>query len=244
MTPFVLAIVAMLWFAPEAPGRGADLTMSAVRTVEQPDAVPTPSRRLRISPKRMRQIAWVVAFILVRAVRAPVPSAEGLGAAPVPQRGLVLDRHLHVRRHLQPCHARPRPADRPGRPGVAVPVHVAVGGLMGRGALRPAVALASLSRGVARRGHRHGRDRHAHRPSRAAAVRSVPRAHHADGGRGHHRAAQGAAVPERRRWVLGRSSRAAPSRRSVGRRSRSATPRSTATASASRSSCSSSRSGT
>ena len=38
--------------------------MSAVRTVEQTDAVNDPSRRLRITPKRMRQIAWVVVFIL------------------------------------------------------------------------------------------------------------------------------------------------------------------------------------
>ena len=38
--------------------------MSAVRTVEQTDAAPEPSGRVRISPKRMRQIAWVVVFIL------------------------------------------------------------------------------------------------------------------------------------------------------------------------------------
>jgi branched-chain amino acid transport system permease protein len=38
--------------------------MSAVRTAEQTHAVNDPSPRLRITPKRMRQIAWVVVFIL------------------------------------------------------------------------------------------------------------------------------------------------------------------------------------
>ena len=38
--------------------------MAAIHTAEQPDTVPERSARLRISPKRMRQIAWVVVFIL------------------------------------------------------------------------------------------------------------------------------------------------------------------------------------
>ena len=38
--------------------------MAAIHTAEQPDTVPERSVRLRISPKRVRQIAWVVVFIL------------------------------------------------------------------------------------------------------------------------------------------------------------------------------------
>ena len=152
----------------------------------------------------MRQIAWVVAFILFGLFGLPFLLQKGWVPLPSHSAVLVLDRHLHVRRDLQPSHARPRSAHRQGRPRVAVPVHVALWWAHGS-------RCASTSCGPGFPTPRccsscvipHGRDRHPHRPSRAAFVRSVSRPHHADGGRGDHRAAQGAAVPERRRWLLG-----------------------------------------
>ena len=69
----------------------------------------------RVTSQRMRQIvAGSVAFILFAPVRAPASFCRRLGAAALARRGLVLDRRLHVRRHLQPGDARPRPAHRHG----------------------------------------------------------------------------------------------------------------------------------
>ena len=59
--------------------------MSAVRTVEQTDAAPQASGRLRISPKRMRQIAWVVVFILFALWGLPFLLQKGW--VPLPSHG-------------------------------------------------------------------------------------------------------------------------------------------------------------
>ena len=181
----------------------------------------------------MRQVAWVVVVHPVRAVRASRSSCRRAGCRCRRMRDLVLDRRLHV--VVIYSLVTLGLGLLIGRVGLVSLCQfvLLVGRRVGRGPLRPAVALASRSRGAARS--------RASSPALIGTLIGLPALRLSGlylalitlmAAGGHHRAAQDRSSSRTAAAASGATPRAAvPSRRSAGRRSRTATPPSTATAS-------------
>ena len=115
MTPFVLAIIALLWFV---AGRRCVRTDSRDAPRSRRDRDDRPGRGA-VRPAAVGQAGpagWSSSGCLA------VRPASGCRSA-----RQLLDAGDDRGRDLQHRHARPRPADRPGRDGVAVPVRAAGG---------------------------------------------------------------------------------------------------------------------
>ena len=126
MTPFVLAIVALLWFARQAAAdSGGRSAMGAVRTVGSRRGASRPR-----GPRRASTLASPLRLLVIgRAAR--VRPARAARAA---RQLLAADHDLG--RDLQRRHARPRPADRARRHGLALPVRPARRGRVGGASAR------------------------------------------------------------------------------------------------------------
>ena len=160
MTPFVLAIIALLWFAAAAAALTRDGVMGAVRTAGEP------ARRARVARARVREtLASPLRLLVLGGLLAFV-----LLALPALLDTLLAADH-DLGRDLQHRHARARASDRTGRHGLALPVRPARGGRVG-GASARLCDVHSLPVAAPGRRAGHGGDRHAHRVAGAAAHRA------------------------------------------------------------------------